>query len=61
MVHRDALGWRRSDRSHGFANPADRELCAGAWRVTALGMNGESCTVTITIPLVDPADGARAA
>jgi hypothetical protein len=34
-------------------------LCAGAWRVAPLAVNGPPRDVTITIPVQDPADGQR--
>jgi hypothetical protein len=44
-----------------FADPVDRELCAGAWRVTPLAVNGEACEVVIEIPGTSQPAGARKA
>jgi hypothetical protein len=64
VVHRDGLGSGRVRLVDGvfwFAHPADRELCAGAWRVTPLACNGSADSTIIGIPAVDPADGSRKA
>ena len=61
-VHRDGLGSRRVRLQDGalvFSDPADRELCAGAWRVIPLAVNRQTHSVTITIPAVDPMDRRR--
>jgi hypothetical protein len=64
-VQRDGLGSPRAvrlvDGRLVFSGPGDRRWCYGEWRVTAIGQNGSAKSVTITIPAVDPADGARAA
>ena len=64
VVHRDGLGSGRVRLVDGvfwFADPGDRELCAGAWRVTPLACNGSADITIIGIPAVDPADGSRKA
>jgi hypothetical protein len=61
-LHAQALGTRavrlENDRLV-FADPADRELCAGAWEVTAVPTIGPDSAVTIEIAAVDPVDGRR--
>jgi hypothetical protein len=64
VVHRDGLGSGRVRLVDGvfwFADLADRELCAGAWRVTPLACNESADSTIIAIPAVDPADGSRKA
>jgi hypothetical protein len=59
-VHCDGLGSRRvrlEGKRFVFAQPADRELCAGAWEVTPIANNGTARRVTITIPAVDRGAG----
>jgi hypothetical protein len=63
-LHRDGLGKNAVRLVEGrlvVADPADRELCAGAWKIVRAEMNGSACVVTITIPAFDPADGRKAA
>jgi hypothetical protein len=64
VVQRDGLGVGRVrliDGALWFADPGDRELCAGTWQVTQQGCNGSTASTRITIPAVDPADGSREA
>ena len=61
VVQRDGLGVALVGLIDGalwFADPADRELCAGTWQITQ--QDNES-TAHITIPAADPADGLRKA
>jgi hypothetical protein len=56
-IHAEALGTKavRLDGDRlAFADPADRELCAGAWEVTAVPTIGPDSAVTIEIAAVEP-------
>jgi hypothetical protein len=56
-LHAEALGFDRVHLAGGrlaFADPADQELCAGAWRVTEFRRNGTASSV-IKIPSPVPA------
>jgi hypothetical protein len=61
-VHRDALGPRSVRLVAGrfvFADPADRALCSGRWRVSPADTNGKG--TEFQIAAFDAADGATAA
>jgi hypothetical protein len=61
-IHLDGLGRRAVRLIAGqilFTDPADREMCAGVWKVT-LAQNGEARSTTIEIEAGE-ADGPQVA